>query len=94
MNLKAAVLAVMLMVSLPVVAGKPYQMDNQNLKDPIFGYINFMPDVMIDSMLGGKYAPIKHPYLYLSSGKSVKCYEPTSGKLVHTVPFDSLKESP
>lgn len=94
MNLKAAVLAVMLTVSLPVVAGKPYQMDNQNLKDPIFGYINFMPDVMLDSMLGGKYAPIKHPYLYLGSGKSVKCYEPTSGKLVHTVPFDSLKESP
>ena len=94
MNLKAAVLAVMLVVSLPVVAGKPYKMDSQNVKDPIFGYINFMPDVMLDSMLGGKYAPIKHPYLYLSSGKSVKCYEPTSGKLIHTVPFDSSKESP
>ncbi|NTU60781.1 MAG: hypothetical protein HGA95_00370 [Caldiserica bacterium] len=91
MKLKLFLLITLLAISVPIVTGKPYQ---NTLKDPIFGYINFMPDVMIDSMLGGKYAPIKHPYLYLNSGKSVKCYEPTSGKLVHTVPFDSSKESP
>lgn len=94
MKLKILLTILVLSISGIVLSENPNEKITKYLQDPIFGYINFMPDIMFDSMLGGKFAPIKHPYLYLSSGKSVKCYEPTTGKLVHTVLYDTSKESP
>lgn len=92
--LKPVLAMFLVILTLPLMLVKSSSNESIYLQDPIFGYINFMPDVMFESMYGGKYAPIKHPYLYLSSGKSVKCYEPATGKLVHTIPYDSSKESP
>ena len=64
------------------------------LKKPIFGNLIFATSLSLDSMMGGKYRAIDHPYIYINTGNSVKCLEPQSGRLAQTVSFDPLIEEP
>lgn len=91
---KLAVLAVTMSACLPLVVVRSSPCERIFLKKPIFGNLVFASDLTIDSLAGGKYRTIDHPYIYINTGESVKCLEPESGRLAQTVPFDPATEEP
>ncbi|MBP7733651.1 MAG: hypothetical protein KA140_07845 [Caldisericia bacterium] len=93
-RINLAVLAVIVSACLPMVVVRSSPSERIFLKKPIFGSLLFASDLTIDSLMGGKYRTVDHPYIYTNSGESVKCLEPESGRLARTVPFDSNTEEP
>lgn len=83
-----------LAISLVPICVQSSPQEQRFLKQPIFGDLIFAVDLTLDSMMGGKYRTIDHPYIYINTGDSVKCLEPESGRLAQTVPFDPLIEEP
>lgn len=91
---KLAVLAVIVSACLPMVVVRSSPQERIFLKKPIFGSLVFASGLTFDSLAGGKYRTVDHPYIYTNTGESVKCLEPESGRLAQTVPFDSSTEEP
>lgn len=95
MTRRAFTLGLMFVIaSTPIFIVRSSPQERQFLKQPVFGNLNFAIELTLDSMMGGKYRTIDHPYVYMNTGRSVKCYEPESGRLAQTVPFDSNIEEP